>query len=57
MEQGQGTPWTRSTEHINIQKEEDGQQTQKLEHLSLTPLMDLFLKIMSQAGMLKQTVS
>ncbi|QJD65835.1 PB1-F2 protein [Influenza A virus] len=57
MEQEQDTPWTRSTEHINIQKEEDGQQTQKLEHLSLTPLMDLFLRIMSQADMLKQTVS
>ncbi|QUQ73478.1 PB1-F2 protein [Influenza A virus] len=57
MEQGQDTPWTQSTEHINIQKEEDGQQTQKLEHLSLIPLMDLFLRIMSQAVMLKQTVS
>ncbi|QJD65373.1 PB1-F2 protein [Influenza A virus] len=57
MEQGQDTPWTRSTEHINIQKEEDGQQTQKLEHLSSTLLMDLSLRTMSQAGMLKQTVS
>nr|QOY38892.1 PB1-F2 protein [Influenza A virus] len=57
MEQGQDTPWTRSTEHINIQKEEDGQQIQKLEHLSSTLLMDLFLRTMSQAGMLKQTVS
>ncbi|QUQ74242.1 PB1-F2 protein [Influenza A virus] len=57
MGQGQDTPWTQSTEHINIQKEEDGQQTQKLEHLSLIPLMDLFLRIMSQAVMLKQTVS
>ncbi|QJD65266.1 PB1-F2 protein [Influenza A virus] len=57
MEQGQDTPWTQSTERINIQKEEDGQQTQKLEHLSLTRLMDLFLRTMSQAGMLKQTVS
>ncbi|AKJ82254.1 PB1-F2 protein [Influenza A virus (A/swine/France/29-120326/2012(H1N1))] len=57
MEQGQDTPWTRSTEHINIQKEEDGQQTQKLEHLSLTQLMDLYLRTMSQAGMPKQTVS
>ncbi|QUQ74050.1 PB1-F2 protein [Influenza A virus] len=57
MEQGQDTLWTQSTEHINIQKEEDGQQTQKLEHLSLIPLMDLFLRIMSQAVMLKQTVS
>ncbi|QJF11613.1 PB1-F2 protein [Influenza A virus] len=57
MEQGQDTLWTRSTEHINIQKEEDGQQTQKLEHLSLTRLMDLYLRTMSQAGMPKQTVS
>ncbi|WVW97212.1 PB1-F2 protein [Influenza A virus] len=55
MEQGQDTPWTRSTEHINIQKEEDGQQTQKLEHLSLTRLMDHYLRTMNQAGMLKQT--
>ncbi|AZS69349.1 PB1-F2 protein [Influenza A virus] len=56
MEQGQDTPWTRSTEHTNIQKREDGQQTQKLEHLSLTRLMDHYLRTMSQAGMLKQTV-
>ncbi|AZS69138.1 PB1-F2 protein [Influenza A virus] len=57
MEQGQDTLWTQSTEHINIQKEEDGQQTQKLEHPSLTRLMDHCLRTMSQAGMLKQTVS
>ncbi|QJD65254.1 PB1-F2 protein [Influenza A virus] len=57
MEQGQDTLWIRSTEHINIQKEEDGQQTQKLEHLSLTQLMDLYLRTMSQAVMPKQTVS
>ncbi|AKJ82636.1 PB1-F2 protein [Influenza A virus (A/swine/Italy/55925/2011(H3N2))] len=56
MEQEQDTPWTRSTEHINIQKEGDGQQTQKLEHLSSTRLMDHYLRTMSQAGMLKQTV-
>ncbi|WVW94675.1 PB1-F2 protein [Influenza A virus] len=56
MEQGQDTPWTRSIEHINIQKEENGQQTQKLEHPSLTRLMGHYLKTMSQAGMLKQTV-
>ncbi|QHG08383.1 PB1-F2 protein [Influenza A virus] len=56
MEQGQDTPWTRSTEHISIQKEEDGQQTQKLEHPSLTRLMGHYLRTMSQAGMLKQTV-
>ncbi|XBQ61140.1 PB1-F2 protein [Influenza A virus] len=57
MEQEQDTPWTRSTEHINTQKEEDGQQTQKLEHLSSTLLMDLSLRTMNQAGMLRQTVS
>ncbi|XKH20723.1 PB1-F2 protein [Influenza A virus] len=57
MEQEQDTPWTRSTEHINTQKEEDGQQTQKQEHHSLTRLMDHCLRTMSQAGMLKQTVS
>ncbi|QRV12709.1 PB1-F2 protein [Influenza A virus] len=57
MELGQDTPWTQSTEHINIQKEEDGQQTQKLERLSLIQLMDRYLRTMSQAGMLKQIVS
>ncbi|QPB44114.1 PB1-F2 protein [Influenza A virus] len=57
MEQGPDTPWTRLTEHINIQKKEDGQQTQKLEHPSLTRLMDRYLRIMSQADMLKQIVS
>ncbi|QOR30065.1 PB1-F2 protein [Influenza A virus] len=57
MEQEQDIPWTQSTEHTNIQKKEDGQQTQKLEHLSSTRLMDHYLRIMSQAGMLKQTVS
>nr|CCQ71957.1 PB1-F2 protein [Influenza A virus (A/swine/Spain/SF11131/2007(H1N1))] len=56
MEQGQDTPWTRSTEHTNIQKGEDGQQTQKPEHPSLTRLMDHYPRTMSQAGMLKQTV-
>ncbi|QHG08362.1 PB1-F2 protein [Influenza A virus] len=57
MEQEQGTPWTQSTEHINIQKGEDGQQTQKREHPSLTRLMDHCLRTMSQVDMLKQTVS
>ncbi|AKJ80801.1 PB1-F2 protein [Influenza A virus (A/swine/Belgium/Wingene-455/2011(H1N1))] len=57
MEQEQDTPWTRSTEHINTQKEEDGQRTQKLEHSSSTRLMDHYLRTMSQADMLKQTVS
>ncbi|WCI14441.1 PB1-F2 protein [Influenza A virus] len=57
MEQGQDIPWTQSTEHINTQKGEDGQQTQRRELPSLTRLMDHYLKTMSQAGMLKQTVS
>ncbi|QOY39642.1 PB1-F2 protein [Influenza A virus] len=57
MEQEQDTPWIRLTEHINIQKREDGQQTQKLGHPSLTRLMDHYLRIMSQADTLKQIVS
>ncbi|ATE48466.1 PB1-F2 protein [Influenza A virus (A/swine/Spain/40250-1/2016(H1N1))] len=57
MEQGQDTPWIRSTEHTNIQKEEDGQQTQKLERPSLIRLTGHYLRTMSQADMLKQTVS
>ncbi|AKJ80637.1 PB1-F2 protein [Influenza A virus (A/swine/Italy/57680/2011(H1N2))] len=57
MEQGQDIPWTRSTEHTNTQKGGDGQQTQRLEHPSLTRLTDHYLRTMSQAGMLKQTVS
>ncbi|QOR29993.1 PB1-F2 protein [Influenza A virus] len=56
MGQEQDTLWTQSTEHTNIQKKEDGQQTQKLEHLSLTRLMDHYLRTMSQVGMPKQTV-
>ncbi|AZS61898.1 PB1-F2 protein [Influenza A virus] len=57
MEQEQDIPWTRSTEHTNTQKGEDGQQTQRQEHPSLTRLMDHYLRTMSQAGMLKQIVS
>nr|QOR30045.1 PB1-F2 protein [Influenza A virus] len=56
MGQEQDTLWTQSTEHTNIQRKEDGQQTQKLEHFSLTRLMDHYLRTMSQAGMPKQTV-
>ncbi|ABV47969.1 PB1-F2 protein [Influenza A virus (A/pheasant/Shantou/4469/2003(H9N2))] len=56
MEQEQDTPWTQSTEHINIQKKGDGQQTQKPEHPNSTLLMDHYLKTMSQAGMHKQIV-
>ncbi|AGK41457.1 PB1-F2 protein [Influenza A virus (A/mallard/Minnesota/182772/1998(H4N2))] len=57
MEREQDTPWTQSTEHINIQKRGGGQQTRKLEHLNLTQLMDHCLRIMSQVDMHKQTVS
>ncbi|ACG59830.1 PB1-F2 protein [Influenza A virus (A/turkey/TX/4-1-81/1981(H9N2))] len=57
MEREQDTPWTRSTEHINIQKRENGQQTQKLEHPNSTQLMDHYLRIMNQVDMHKQTAS
>ncbi|AEK65297.2 PB1-F2 protein [Influenza A virus (A/duck/Victoria/24/1981(H8N4))] len=57
MEQEQDTPWIQSTEHINIQKRENGQQTRKLEHPSLTQLMGHYLRIMNQVDMHKQTVS
>ncbi|ABB96372.1 PB1-F2 protein [Influenza A virus (A/Albany/15/1976(H3N2))] len=57
MEQEQDTPWTQSTEHINIQKKGSGQQTQRLGRPNLTQLMDHYLRIMSQADMHKQTVS
>ncbi|QHG08380.1 PB1-F2 protein [Influenza A virus] len=56
MEQGQDILWTRSTEHINIQKGEDGQQTQRLGHPSLTLLMGHYLMTMNQADMHRQTV-
>ncbi|XUQ19310.1 PB1-F2 protein [Influenza A virus] len=57
MEQEQGIPWTRLTEHINIQKKGNGQQTQKLEHLNSIQLMDHYLRTMNQVGMHKRTVS
>ncbi|AGB98401.1 PB1-F2 protein [Influenza A virus (A/glaucous-winged gull/Southeastern Alaska/10JR01700R0/2010(H16N3))] len=57
MEQEQDTPWTRSTEHINIQKRGNGQQTQRLEHPNLTQLMGHCLRTMSQVDMHKQIVS
>ncbi|QOJ96201.1 PB1-F2 protein [Influenza A virus] len=56
MEQEQGTPWTQSTGHINTQKKEGGQQTQRLEHPNSTRLMDHCPKTMSQADMRKQIV-
>ncbi|YCJ73504.1 PB1-F2 protein [Influenza A virus] len=57
MEQEQDIPWTQLTEHINIQKKGNGQQTQKLEHLNSTQLMDRCLRTMNQVGMHKRTVS
>ncbi|QXO23069.1 PB1-F2 protein [Influenza A virus] len=57
MEQEQGTPWTRSTEHINIQKRGNGQQTQRLEHPNSTQLMGHCPRTMSQVDMHKRTVS
>ncbi|XLE66694.1 PB1-F2 protein [Influenza A virus] len=57
MEQEQDIPWTQLTEHINIQKRGNGQQTQKLEHLNSIQLMDLCLRTMSQVDMHKRTVS
>ncbi|AHZ43507.1 PB1-F2 protein [Influenza A virus (A/mallard/Ohio/12OS4697/2012(H11N9))] len=57
MEQEQDTPWTRSTEHINIQKRGNGQQTRRLEHPNLTQLMDHCPRTMSQVDMHKRTVS
>ncbi|QWO70851.1 PB1-F2 protein [Influenza A virus] len=56
MEQGQDTLWTRSTGHINTQREESGQQTQRLGHPSLTLLMGHYLMTMNQADMHRQTV-
>ncbi|ABY51490.1 PB1-F2 protein [Influenza A virus (A/chicken/New York/29047-4/2006(H7N2))] len=57
MEREQGTPWTQSTEHINIQRRGSGQQTQRPEHPNLIQLTDHCLRTMSQVGMHKQTVS
>ncbi|QXO22577.1 PB1-F2 protein [Influenza A virus] len=57
MEQEQDTPWTRSTEHINIQKRENGQQTQRLEHPNSTQLMGHCPRTMSQVDMHKRTAS
>ncbi|AFU10240.1 PB1-F2 protein [Influenza A virus (A/American green-winged teal/Illinois/10OS3589/2010(H6N2))] len=57
MEQEQDTPWTQLTEHINIQKRGNGQQTQRLGHPNLTQLMDHCPRTMSQVDMHKRTVS
>ncbi|XBU78065.1 PB1-F2 protein [Influenza A virus] len=56
MEQGQDTPWILSTEHTNIQKKGNGQQTLRLEHHNLIQSMDHFLKTMNQVDTPKQIV-
>ncbi|AGO87084.1 PB1-F2 protein [Influenza A virus (A/duck/Hunan/S11643/2012(H4N9))] len=56
MEQEQGTPWTQSTEHINTQRKENGQLTQRPEHPNLIQLMDHCLRTTSQADMHKRIV-
>ncbi|XPT07888.1 PB1-F2 protein [Influenza A virus] len=56
MEQGQDTQWTQSTEHINTQRRENGQQTQKPEHLNSTQLMGHYLRTTNRADMHKQIV-
>ncbi|APC26643.1 PB1-F2 protein [Influenza A virus (A/turnstone/Netherlands/2/2007(H3N8))] len=54
MEQEQGTPWIQSTEHINTQKRESGQQTQRPEHPNSIQLMDHYLRTTSQVDMHKR---
>nr|AJD13982.1 PB1-F2 protein [Influenza A virus (A/duck/Jiangxi/5879/2008(mixed))]AJD13996.1 PB1-F2 protein [Influenza A virus (A/duck/Jiangxi/5916/2008(mixed))]AJD14012.1 PB1-F2 protein [Influenza A virus (A/duck/Jiangxi/5945/2008(mixed))] len=54
MEQEQDTPWTQSTEHINTQRRESGQQTQRPEHPNSTQLMDHYRRTTSQADMHKR---
>ncbi|BBG57684.1 PB1-F2 protein [Influenza A virus] len=56
MEQEQDTPWIQSTEHINTQKKESGQRTQRLEHPNSIRLMDHCQKTTIRVGMHKRTV-
>nr|WDV79061.1 PB1-F2 protein [Influenza A virus] len=56
MEREQDTPWIQSTEHINIQKRGNGQQTQRLEHPNSIQLMDHCPRIMNQVDTHKQIV-
>ncbi|AJJ95019.1 PB1-F2 protein [Influenza A virus (A/silkie chicken/Dongguan/986/2014(H7N9))] len=56
MEQELDTPWTQSTEHINTQKKESGQRTQRLEHPNSIRLMDRCLRTTSRMGMHKRIV-
>ncbi|WPX94092.1 PB1-F2 protein [Influenza A virus] len=54
MGQEQDTPWTQSTEHINTQRRESGQQTQKPKHPNSTQLMGHYQKTTSQVDMRKR---
>ncbi|ACU87047.1 PB1-F2 protein [Influenza A virus (A/spot-billed duck/Korea/619/2008(H6N2))] len=54
MEQEQDIPWTQSTERINTQRREGGQQTQKPGHPNSTQLMDHYLRTTSQVDMHKR---
>ncbi|APW30763.1 PB1-F2 protein [Influenza A virus (A/hooded crane/Korea/1176/2016(H1N1))] len=54
MEQEQDTPWTQSTGHINTQRRENGQQTQRLEHPNSTQLMGHYRRTTNQADMHKR---
>ncbi|QEQ76146.1 PB1-F2 protein [Influenza A virus] len=54
MEQEQDTPWTQSTEHINTQRRESGQQTQKPERPNSTQLMGHYQRTTSQVDMHKR---
>ncbi|AHI97301.1 PB1-F2 protein [Influenza A virus (A/chicken/Taiwan/1692/2013(H5N2))] len=56
MGQEQGTPWTQSIEHINIQRKGNGQQTQRLGHLNSIQLMAHCPRIMSQVDTHKPIV-
>ncbi|APC26705.1 PB1-F2 protein [Influenza A virus (A/mallard duck/Netherlands/82/2008(H7N7))] len=56
MEQEQDTQWTQSTEHINTQKRESGQQTQRPGHPNSTQLMDHYLRTTSRVDMHKRIV-
>ncbi|UZU89317.1 PB1-F2 protein [Influenza A virus] len=56
MGREQDIPWTQSTEHTSTQKKGRGQQTPKLEHLSLTRSMGHYRRTMSQADMRKRIV-
>ncbi|AWM61972.1 PB1-F2 protein [Influenza A virus] len=56
MELAQDIQWTPSIGLINIQKKENGQQIQKLEHPNLIQWMDHFQMTTNQVDILKQTV-